>query len=33
MFAAVGVWSQTLLTKIGDLCIAGYTVLAAVLGK
>lgn len=33
MFAVVQVWSQTLLTKCGDLYIAGYNVVAAVLGK
>jgi hypothetical protein len=33
MFAVVGAWSQTLLTKAGDLYIAGYNLLAAFIGK
>lgn len=32
MFAVVGAWSQTLVTKAGDLYIAGYNLVLAVLG-
>jgi hypothetical protein len=33
MFAVVAAWSNVLVTKLGDLYIAGYNVLAAVIGK
>lgn len=33
MFAVVQVWSAALLAKTGDFLIAGYNVLAAVIGK
>jgi hypothetical protein len=33
MFAVVGLWSQTLITKAGDLYIAAYNLVAAVVGK
>lgn len=33
MYAVVGAWAQTLVTKVGDVCVAIVNVLGAVIGK